>query len=299
MKRYLGYLASRAEGGILDYGLGDWFDIGPDRPGRAQLTSVALSATATYHYLLATMEQIARHLGRDGDAAYYANQAARVRQAFNDRFYTGGQTVYEKGSQAGLAMALFMGLVPEEHHDEALAALVRDITSRGYALTAGDVGFRYVVQALQQNGRSDVIFLMNHNPDIPGYAWQLKQGATALTESWQAYDDVSNNHLMLGHLMEWLYGGLGGIRPVAPGRLVIDPQMVGDVIWARTSLQTTGGPVRCNWTRSLSDGSWTVDAEIPQGYEAEVCLPDGRALSVRAGNHSFSSRQSPAFEEMK
>ena len=299
MKRYLGYLASRAEGGILDYGLGDWFDIGPDRPGRAQLTSVALSATATYHYLLATMEQIARHLGRDGDAAYYANQAARVRQAFNDRFYTGGQTVYEKGSQAGLAMALFMGLVPEEHHDEALAALVRDITSRGYALTAGDVGFRYVVQALQQNGRSDVIFLMDHNPDIPGYAWQLKQGATALTESWQAYDDVSNNHLMLGHLMEWLYGGLGGIRPVAPGRLVIDPQMVGDVIWARTSLQTTGGPVRCNWTRSLSDGSWTVDAEIPQGYEAEVCLPDGRALSVRAGNHSFSSRQSPAFEEMK
>ncbi len=299
MKRYLGYLASRAEGGILDYGLGDWFDIGPDRPGRAQLTSVALSATATYHYLLATMEQIARHLGRDGDAAYYANQAARVRQAFNDRFYTGGQTVYEKGSQAGLAMALFMGLVPEEHHEEALAALVRDITSRGYALTAGDVGFRYVVQALQQNGRSDVIYLMNHNPDIPGYAWQLKQGATALTESWQAYDDVSNNHLMLGHLMEWLYGGLGGIRPVAPGRLVIDPQMVGDVIWARTSLQTTGGPVRCNWTRSLSDGSWTVDAEIPQGYEAEVCLPDGRALSVRAGNHSFSSRQSPAFEEMK
>jgi hypothetical protein len=43
MKRYLDYLASRSEGGILDYGLGDWFDIGPERPGKAQLTSVAPS----------------------------------------------------------------------------------------------------------------------------------------------------------------------------------------------------------------------------------------------------------------
>ncbi|MBR4586219.1 MAG: hypothetical protein IKO29_05715 [Bacteroidales bacterium] len=102
---------------------------------------------------------------------------------------------------------------------------------------------------------------------------------------------MSNNHLMLGHLMEWLYGGLGGIRPVAPGRLVIAPQMVGDVTWTRTSLQTAGGPVRCDWTRSLPDGAWTVDVEIPQGYEAEVCLPDGRALSVRPGRHAYSSRR--------
>ena len=291
MKRYLAYLASRAEGGIVDYGLGDWFDIGPERPGKAQLTSVALSATATYHYLLSTMEQIARHLGRDGDAAHYADLAAKVRKAFNERFYNGGQTVYEKGSQAGLAMALYMGLVPEEHHAEAVAALVRDIESRGYALTAGDVGFRYVVQALQQNGRSDVIYRMNHNPDIPGYAWQLKKGATALTESWQAYDDVSNNHLMLGHLMEWLYGGLGGIRPVAPDRLVIDPQMVGDVTWARTSLQTAGGPVRCDWTKSPESGAWTVSVEVPQGYRAEIRLPDGRTLTALPGSHAYSSAQ--------
>ena len=291
MKRYLGYLTSRSEGGIVDYGLGDWFDIGPERPGKAQLTSVALSATATYHYLLATMEQIARHLGRDGDAAHYADLAAKVRKAFNERFYNGGQTVYEKGSQAGLAMALYMGLVPEEHHAEAVAALVRDIESRGYALTAGDVGFRYVVQALQQNGRSDVIYRMNHNPDIPGYAWQLKKGATALTESWQAYDDVSNNHLMLGHLMEWLYGGLGGIRPVAPDRLVIDPQMVGDVTWARTSLQTAGGPVRCDWTKSPESGAWTVSVEVPQGYRAEIRLPDGRTLTALPGSHAYSSAQ--------
>lgn len=288
MDRYIAYLGSRARDGILDYGLGDWYDLGPEHPGKAQLTSVALTATATYHYLLTTMEQIAWHLDREEDAGRYAATAAQVRKAFHKRFYTGGRTVYEKGSQTALAMALYMGLVPDDLRARTVDALVRDIESRGYALTSGDVGFRYVVQALQQNGRSDIIYKMNHNPDIPGYAWQLKMGATALTESWQALDDVSNNHLMLGHLMEWLYGGLGGICPDAPDHLVIDPQMVGDVTWARTSLQTSGGPVRCDWTRSLSDGGWTVEAEIPEGRTAEIRLPDGRVFNVPPGKYSYS-----------
>ncbi|MBQ9660893.1 MAG: family 78 glycoside hydrolase catalytic domain [Bacteroidales bacterium] len=291
MDRYIAYLATRAEGGILDYGLGDWFDIGPRKPGKAQLTSVALSATATYHYLLTTMEQIARHLGHDADAARYAGMAAQVRAAFNRRFRTGGRTVYEHGSQTALAMALYMGLVPEELRARTVEALVRDIELRGYALTAGDIGYRYVVQALQQNGRSDVIFKMNHNDAIPGYAYQLKQGATALTESWQAYDDVSNNHLMLGHLMEWLYGGLGGIRPDAPQHFVFDPQMAGDVTWARTSLQTPGGQARCDWTKSPDGTRWTVEITVPDGCEAEIRLPDGRVLDVPAGAYSYSSTE--------
>ena len=65
--------------------------------------------------------------------------------------------------------------------------------------------------------------------------------------------------------------------------------MVGDVTWTRTSLQTAVGPVRCNWTRTLADGAWTVDVEIPQGYEAEVRLPDGRTLSVSPGHYVYSS----------
>jgi alpha-L-rhamnosidase len=42
--------------------------------------------------------------------------------------------------------------------------------------------------------------------------FQIAKGATALTESWTALKNVSNNHLMLGHLMEWFYNGLAGIK---------------------------------------------------------------------------------------
>ncbi len=64
--------------------------------------------------------------------------------------------------------------------------LVKDIRMTGtIALTAGDIGYRYVLRALGSDaGRSDVIFDMNSRNDVPGYGYQLAQGATALTESW-------------------------------------------------------------------------------------------------------------------
>lgn len=293
MKRYMEYLASRTSGHILDYGLGDWFDIGPRKPGRAQLTSVALTATAIYYYELCTMQKIATYLGHEEDVHIYGQSAENVRKAFNERFYVGGDAVYERGSQTGLAMALYLGLVTEDSRRTALDALVRDIEKRNYALTSGEVGFCHVVKALMQEGRSDVIYAMNRSADIPGYAYQMKMGATALTESWQAYDDVSHNHFMLGHLMEWFYAGLGGIRQsddsIAWKKIVIDPQMVGDVTWARTSLKTPNGLVSCFWNRSDDGATWTIQVDIPIGSTAEIYLPDGRILEVDAGHYRINN----------
>ena len=116
---------------------------------------------------------------------------------------------------------------------------------------------------------------------------------TALTESWQAYDDVSHNHFMLGHLMEWFYAGLGGIRQsddsIAWKKIVIDPQMVGDVTWARTSLKTPNGLVSCFWNRSDDRATWTIQVDIPIGSTAEIYLPDGRILEVDAGHYRINN----------
>ena len=297
MRKYAEYLVSRTEDGILNYGLGDWFDMGPKRPGRAQLTSVALSATAMLYYDLTVMHKVALHLGKTGDAQWFADVATEVKRAFNNKFLTSDDKVYENGSQTGLAMALYFNLVDDSLRGKTLDALVRDIESRGYALTAGDVGYRYVVQALQKSGRGDVLYKMNSNASVPSYAYQLKKGATALTESWQAYDNVSNNHLMLGHLIEWLYGGLGGITfnevPADGGsmwkRFVIAPQMVGGISWTKTSLNTPYGKVSCHWKRQPKTGKWSIKVEVPKGTEAEVHLPDGRKVNVKSGKHKWDA----------
>ena len=48
MKNYVAYLGSRASNNIVNYGLGDWYDLGPKAPGASQLTPIALTATAFY-----------------------------------------------------------------------------------------------------------------------------------------------------------------------------------------------------------------------------------------------------------
>ncbi len=339
MKRYIDYLQRRTVDNILDYGLGDWYDIGPERPGKAQLTSVALSATAMYHYDLLTMTHIAQLLGRDDDAQRFTAMAADVKRAFNQRFWNSEKRQYENGSQTASAMALYMNLVTDDNRDAVQQSLVNDISSRMSNLpplnphpstnvsqlstnvsqlstnvsqlstlnsqqpplnsqlppliTAGDVGFRYVLQALQQGGCSQLIWQVSQRDDIPGYAWQLRQGATALTESWQAYDNVSNNHLMLGHLMEWLFQAPGGIRQaegsVAWRHIVIEPQMVGSLTWANASLRSPQGLIACHWTATPDRSHWTVDVTIPQGAEADIYLPDGSVQHVEAGQHQYHS----------
>jgi hypothetical protein len=240
------------------------------------------------------MQKIAKHLGHKEDSLTYHKLAESVKTAFNNQFYVGGERVYENGSQTGLAMAIYLGLATDKRKTEALAALVRDIENKSYSLTSGEVGFCHLVKTLQQEGRGDILFTMNHNADKPGYAYQLKKGATSLTESWQAYDNVSHNHFMLGHLMEWLYGGIGGIRQaqnsIAWKHIVIAPQMVGSVTWAKSSLLTPNGVVRCSWKRSADSTKWSIKTTIPAGSTAEVHLPNGRIVKVESGQHKFDNK---------
>jgi hypothetical protein len=275
MQRYLAYLGTRADNHIIAYGLGDWFDIGPGNPGYAQLTSNGVTATAIYYYNTVIMQQAASLLGKTEDAARYETLAKEIKKAFNDTFHDRATGRIERNSQTANAMALYMGLVEDNRRAVILQNLIDDIRSRNNALTAGDVGYRYVLRALEENGRSDVIFDMNSKYDVPGYGWQLAHGATALTESWQAYGFVSNNHFMLGHLMEWIYGGLGGIRQqensVAFGEILIDPQIVGDVRSAQTRYESPYGTIRCEWEKT--DESYRITVSVPANSTAKIAIP--------------------------
>lgn len=275
MKRYVDYLGSRADNHIVAYGLGDWYDIGPDRPGYAQLTSNGVTATAIYYQDVKILERVARLLGKEADVRKYAALASDIKRAFNEKFFDKKTLKYDRDSQTANSIALHMDLVEPQYKAVVRQNLIDDIRRRGNALTAGDVGYRYVLRALEENDASEVIYDMNSRYDVPGYGYQLAHGATCLTESWQAYREVSNNHCMLGHLMEWLYSGLGGIRQ-SPGsagykEIVIRPQVVGDIHSAAVSFRSPYGLIRSEW--SDSPQQYRQRVEIPANTTALVYLP--------------------------
>ncbi len=275
MKKYVAYLGTKSKNQIVSHGLGDWYDIGPKPPGPSQLTPTALTATAFYFYDTWILAQTAALLGKKDEAEKFTTQANDIRAAFNKKFLNATKGSYATGSQTANAIPLVMNLCEPTNRACVLNAIVADVRAHGNAITAGDVGYRYLLRALAEGGRSDVIFDMNNQSEKPGYGYQLKKGATSLTEAWDANPSSSQNHFMLGQIMEWFYGDLGGIAidPANPGfkNILIHPQPTGDVTWAKCAYNSIHGRIAVEWKKA--DSKFSLKLEIPAGTTATVYLP--------------------------
>ena len=293
MKRYLAYLDKKSDHHILTQGLGDWYDLGPKPPGVSQLTPKGVTATAMFYYDLDIATKTAFLLGKNDDAEAYQKLAAEVKQAYNKKFFNANTKEYATGSQAANAMSVYMGLVDDKDKEAVINNIVKDLKERGNALTAGDIGFRYLLRVLDDAGRSDVIYAMNNRDDVPGYGYQLKHGATALTESWAALPVVSNNHFMLGHLMEWFYSGLGGIRQaegsIAFNKIEIRPQMVGHIYSASASYHSPYGLISSSWEKDGANIELTVT--IPANTTATIYIPVSDRYDMYVNGENIRSRK--------
>jgi hypothetical protein len=301
MKRYVAYLGTKARTNIVAYGLGDWYDIGPRAPGPAQLTPNSLTATAFYFYDTWILAQTAAMLGKPEEAKQFAAQADNIRAAFNGFFFNATNGSYATGSQCANAIPLVMNLCDPTNRSAVLDALVADVRKHGNAITAGDVGYRYLLRALAEGGRSDVIFDMNKQSDKPGYGYQLKMGATSLTEAWNANRSSSQNHFMLGQIMEWFYADLAGIAsdPSAPGfkKILIRPQPVGDVTWVNCAYNSIHGRVASEWKKT--DAKFSLKVEIPPGTTATVFIPAQTAGDVRESGGAAAKANGVKFVRLE
>jgi len=301
MQRYVSYLGSRSEGHIVSHGLGDWFDIGPKSPGTSQLTPAPLTATALYYECVRSLARIAGHLGMPADARRYDGLAAEIKDAFNRKFINMESGVYATGSQTAQALPLVLGLADPARRPAVLEALVRDVRGRGNSVTAGDIGYRYLLRALADGERSDVIFDMNNQSEKPGYGYQLAHGATSLTEAWDTAPHASQNHFMLGQIMEWFYHDLAGIQPDESGpgfkKIVLRPSPVGDITWVKASHKTARGVLRSEWRRAA--GTFACDVTIPPNTTATIYLPALEASSVREGGVPAEQAMAVKFLRME
>lgn len=280
MKRYISYLSSRAKENILNYGLGDWYDYGPHAAGFSKNTPIALVATAHYIYDLQLMTKAARMMKNPTDESYYSQLCQDVTNSFNAQFYRPDSCSYTSGSQCANSLPLFLGICGE-NKDTVLHALITDVEKHSNRLTTGDVGNRYLIQALSRNGQNELVYKMFNHYDAPGYGSQLKFGATTLTEQWDPRYGTSWNHFMMGQIDEWLFTSLGGIRQQegthGMRHLVIKPHLPGDLTNVQVSTQTLYGTVSVNASRNI------VEVVIPVGCDAEVTTPSGITRRISSG----------------
>lgn len=284
MRRYVDYLTTRADNGIVSHGLGDWYDYGPWRAGFSKNTPVPLVATAHYIFDLQLLVRAARMTGRTADAGKYSAMLDKTVESFNREFFKPDSCTYGTGSQTSNALPLYLGLTGGNKQG-VLASLVNDIKEHGTRLTTGDVGNRYLFQTLAQNGLNELLYTMLNHYETPGYGFQLRHGATTLTEQWDPNQGSSLNHFMMGQIDEWLFKTLAGIQnqPGTHGlrHLLIQPTLVGDLQYVKAYTHSLYGKISVDCTRT------SLTVEIPVGSDATVVLPNGERKQVGSGQHTF------------
>lgn len=295
MFRYVDYLQSKDSCRILKQGLGDWYDYGKGRSGFSQNTPMPLVATAHYYQWVKLTQKAAAMSGKTAEANRYAILASEILQAFQKEFLhvekaasseksssdavvknaveknTIEKVYYGSGSQASNAIPLALGMVPSQYRKQVLQHLVDDIHAHHDRLTTGDVGNRYLFQALLENGYADLWYKMLAHDDVPGYGFQIKKGMTTLTEQWNPEMGASMNHFMMAHINNHFLPDIVGIR-IEQGRLIIAPQPMGDLTWAKGSTRLSDGKqIAVAWKKLADDKiEVTVDTDNDVEYEIKI-----------------------------
>ncbi len=270
MQHYLGFLATRAIGFLLQGGdFGDWITTDSRTPKE-------LIQTYAYHRIVSTMSQIATVLGKPADAQSYATLAGHIGDAVNAKYLDEADSTYSTGTQADDAFALDMGIVPANDKQAVLDHLIASIRAQGNHLTVGEIGLPAVLNALTAAGRDDVIYDLATQATAPSWGYQVVHGATSLGEDWNGPTTLSSqNHLMLGAIDEWFTAHLGGIDQ-APGSvafhdLQIKPSVLGTLDHVASSYQSVYGRISTAWTRTGVSLHLTV--VIPGNSTATVYVP--------------------------
>jgi alpha-L-rhamnosidase len=297
MIKWVDYLQLHSDGLIRDKDrgedFGDWLSIGADTPKD-------LIGTAYFAYSTHLLARSCRALGQDAKADKYDQLFADIKSAFNKRYVAADGRI-EGNTQCAYAMALKFELLPEDLRPKAAQYLEEDIKAKGDHLSTGFVGVSYLLPVLAQAGKTDTAYGLLLQDSFPSWLFSVKHGATTIWERWDGWtpdkgfqDPGMNsfNHYSLGSCGEFLFGGIGGIRPATPGfkTIRIEPIINGSLTWANTSFDSIHGKIATAWKR---DGDRiSLEVTVPANTTAVIRFPakdmtslteDGKPMDKAAG----------------
>lgn len=268
---------------------GEWLEPGV---GFDFYADKGIIATAYLHRSALITGRTAGILGYRADADRYLALADQVKDAWQREFLLpdGHLTV---PTQANHVRALAFDLVPEPQRPAVADALVELIRKADVHLATGFLSTGLLLPVLADTGHLDVAYALLLQDSEPSWLTMVDRGATAIWESWNGIDadglpHDSLTHYARGAIVTFLHEHVAGLR-AEPGRrrFRIAPRPGGGLTAAGCTLATRGGLVRTDWT--LEDGTLTVRAELPDGAEAVVELPDGARYPAGPGRHTFTA----------
>jgi len=308
MQRWLDFLETKAKddllvrwGGEWDF-LGDW--LWPGAKGVNGDTPETLFFNNGYWiYNIQIAASIAEILGKHDAAVRYRQRADAIRRAVHARFFHPEDNSYANGLPAYLAMALLVGMPPQDLRPAVWKRLEHEIlvNHKGH-IWAGITGGAFLMKTLLEADRHDLIYEMVRQEDYPGWGDQLRSGATTFWESWEDSPGLSYLHSSCLYVGSWFIEGLAGIRPDPDGggfkHVVIKPAVLADRGLTRVTAtyESLYGPIQSAW--EVSDETLDLNVTITPNTTGTVIVPAASADDVREqGAPSGRCCRRPAISE--
>lgn len=277
-KRYLEHLKTKVNAdGFLNHGLGDW--------GNPKNEFVRENIETAFLYADAkTLAYFAEVLGYAEEKRQLERYADQVKENYNEKLLVWNEELngwcYRAWdhpdelflTQAAEALPLYWGMVSEEKEVDVVRAFRYTLEQKN-ALISGEIGLPYVIQTARKYGMSDLICRYILRDEHPSYYAFVLDGETTLGEYWEK-NPRSHCHDMMGHIVEWYYNGIAGIRPLKPGfeKICICPYLPESMHEFACSYESVRGTIRVQVKDCGEEVELTV--QVPEQIEFEIDLTE-------------------------
>lgn len=292
--KYLGFLKSiRKENGTIEYGLGDWCQIGALRDSDPWTPS-AVTDTMSALDICDKASKIFGVLGQSARAKEAAALKEEFRQAARRNFV---EWKYGDGyfcrpyclTQTAQAVMLRYGVYEGEELPHAVMRMKEMLGGTENHMQVGVIGVQALLRVLCENGMADLAYETAMSPDRPSYGNMIDHGATSLWEFIHTFKkgteyDVtvgkikSMNHHFWGDIAAWYISYIAGIRINEElddvYRVDISPYFVKQLDQAEARHEMPYGTVVSSWQR-LNEREISLFVSLPQGAHGQLKLHDG------------------------
>ncbi len=264
---------------IVWQGLGDWC---PPAGDSALIVPVEFTSSA-FHYLdVSIMEQVARILGKNGDAQKFRKEKNAIMQEMVEVLYNKVQKTY--GSQTADAMALDFGLVPAGDEKAVAGAIVRNMNEKtdGF-FHCGIFGLGRIGSMLARYGQAQAAWNAFTKKGENSFEWMWKGAdATSLWETLPINEITrkcalpdSYNHPMQAGYGVCFYEDIAGIRPDPSGYgfkvIRFEPLFCNYLSRAEASIHSPYGEIKSSWEKGKDNFEWEIT--IPANSSGLVVFP--------------------------
>jgi alpha-L-rhamnosidase len=304
LKAWVDYLNSRTEDGIVNYSYwGDWsppIAFAVNSGAVSRFTPGAFMSTGYLYYCARMLSQMAHIIGNTKDALFYERLAKHTADVFNKTYWNEQSGGYGSNNQACNSFALFLGLVDKDRIQRVVDNLAKDVESRDYHLTTGNLCTKYLLEILTEHGHAETAYRIATQETYPSWGFMLANGATTLWERWELATGSgmnSHNHPMMGSVDSWFYKYLAGIIPSMDGpgfgRFAIHPYIVQDLNFAEGEFNSVKGLIKSAWRKE--PGSIYLDISIPGNSSATVYVPSKNINSITENGVNISQVKEAKF----